>query len=160
MYFCAMSNKRGYELEFIALMATLMSIVALSIDALLPALPEIGNALGVVNINDNQKMITMIFLGLGFGQLLFGPLSDSFGRKPIVYTGFALFVFASFLCVTTHSFEVMIIGRVLQGIGLASLRTISMTMIRDTYSGDFMAKIISIVVMVFLLVPVIAPTLG
>ncbi|NNK81987.1 MAG: multidrug effflux MFS transporter [Flavobacteriaceae bacterium] len=160
MYFCAMSNKRGYELEFIALMASLMSIVALSIDALLPALPEIGNALGVVNINDNQKMITMIFLGLGFGQLLFGPLSDSFGRKPIVYTGFALFVFASFLCVTTHSFEVMIIGRVLQGIGLASLRTISMTMIRDTYSGDFMAKIISIVVMVFLLVPVIAPTLG
>ena len=160
VYFCAMSNKRGYELEFIALMASLMSIVALSIDALLPALPEIGTALGVENINDNQKLITMIFLGLGFGQLLFGPLSDSFGRKPIVYSGFLLFVFASFLCVTTKSFEIMILGRVLQGIGLASLRTISMTMIRDTYSGDFMAKIISLVVMVFLLVPVIAPTLG
>lgn len=155
-----MSNKRGYEFEFIALMASLMSIVALSIDALLPALPEIGNALGVENINDNQKMITMIFLGLGFGQLLFGPISDSFGRKPIVYTGFVLFTLASFLCVTTQSFELMILGRVLQGIGLASLRTISMTMIRDTYSGDFMAKIISVVVMVFLLVPVIAPTLG
>lgn len=155
-----MSNKRGFEFEFIALMASLMSIVALSIDALLPALPEIGNALGVTNINDNQKMITMIFLGLGFGQLLFGTIADSFGRKPIVYSGFLLFVLASFICLTTNNFDMMIFGRVLQGVGLAALRTISMTMIRDTYDGDFMAKIISIVVMVFLLVPVIAPTLG
>lgn len=155
-----MFKNKGYEFEFIALMASLMSIVALSIDALLPALPEIGHDLGVINITDNQKLITMIFLGLGFGQLLFGPLSDSFGRKPIVYTGFALFVLASYVCVSTQSFEMMLFGRVLQGVGLASLRTISMTMIRDTYSGDFMAKIISIVVMVFLLVPVIAPTLG
>ena len=79
-----MLNKPTFEFEFVALMASLMSIVALSIDALLPALPDIGNALGVVNSNDNQMLITMIFLGLGFGQLIFGPLSDSFGRKPIV----------------------------------------------------------------------------
>ena len=108
-----MQNKPTFKVEFIALMASLMSIVALSIDALLPALPEIGSALGVTNPSDNQLLITMIFLGLGFGQLIFGPLSDSFGRKPMVYFGFALFVIASIICVTTKSFEIMIIGRIL-----------------------------------------------
>ena len=137
-----------------------MSIVALSIDALLPALPDIGNSLNVENPNDNQLLITMIFLGLGFGQLLFGPLSDSFGRKPVVYVGFFVFILASIICVTTKSFEMMIFGRVLQGIGLSSQRTIAIAMVRDSYSGDYMAKILSIVVMVFILVPVIAPTLG
>jgi len=148
------------EFEFIALMAALMSCVALSIDALLPALPEIGSYLQVVNTNDNQLLITMIFLGLGFGQLIFGPLSDSFGRKPVVYAGFILFIVASIICVTTKNFEMMIFGRVLQGIGLSSPRTMAITIIRDRYSGDYMAKIISIVVMVFILVPVIAPALG
>jgi DHA1 family bicyclomycin/chloramphenicol resistance-like MFS transporter len=159
-YFCPMQNKPSFEFEFVALMASLMSIVALSIDALLPALPEIGEALGVIDANDNQLLVTMIFLGLGCGQLIFGPLSDSFGRKPIVYIGFMLFVLATVICVTTESFEVMIFGRILQGVGLASPRTLSIAMIRDSYSGDFMAKILSIVVMVFILVPVIAPTLG
>jgi len=155
-----MQNKQTFEFEFVALMASLMSIVALSIDALLPALPEIGTALGVENPNDNQLLVTMIFLGLGFGQLIFGPLSDSFGRKPIVYIGFALFIFATFICVSTKSFEMMIFGRVLQGVGLASPRTLSIAMIRDSYSGNYMAKVLSIVVMFFILVPVIAPTLG
>lgn len=155
-----MQHKPTFELEFVALMASLMSIVALSIDALLPALPDIGDALGVVDANNNQKLVTMIFLGLGFGQLVFGPLSDSFGRKPIVYTGFTLFVIASIICVTTNDFNVMIIGRILQGVGLAAPRTLSIAIIRDSYSGDFMAKILSIVVMVFILVPVIAPSLG
>mgnify|MGYP000514440447 CR=1 FL=1 len=155
-----MQNKQTFEFEFVALMASLMSIVALSIDALLPALPEIGASLGVSNPNDNQLLVTMIFLGLGFGQLIFGPLSDSFGRKPIVYAGFVVFIIASIICVTTHNFEMMIFGRVLQGIGLSSPRTIAIAMIRDRYSGNYMAKILSFVVMVFILVPVIAPTLG
>jgi len=99
-----MQNKQSFEFEFVALMASLMSIVALSIDALLPALPEIGASLGVNNLNNNQMLITMIFLGLGFGQLIFGPLSDSFGRKPIVYIGFILFIIATFICVTTRNF--------------------------------------------------------
>lgn len=81
-----MQKNNTFKLEFVALMASLMSLVALSIDALLPALPQIGQDLGVLNSTHNQLLITMIFLGLGFGQLLFGPLSDSFGRKPIVYT--------------------------------------------------------------------------
>tara|TARA_R110002049_G_scaffold58421_2_gene158907 strand:- start:1800 stop:2099 length:300 start_codon:yes stop_codon:yes gene_type:complete len=97
-------NENTFKFEFVALMASLMSIVALSIDALLPALPEIGRSLGVTNPNDNQLLITMIFLGLGSGQLIFGPLSDSFGRKPIVFIGFIVFIIASIICVTTKSF--------------------------------------------------------
>ena len=155
-----MKNPQSYKLEFVALMAALMSIVALSIDALLPALPQIGDSLGVIDTNKNQLLITMIFLGLGFGQLLFGPLSDSFGRKPMVYFGFGLFIIASIICVSTKNFELMIFGRILQGIGLSAPRTISIAMVRDSFSGDYMAKILSIVVMVFILVPVIAPTLG
>lgn len=137
-----------------------MSLVALSIDTLLPALPQIGKSLNVANATDNQLIITMIFLGLGFGQLIFGPLSDSFGRKPMIYFGFIVFVIASIICVTTESFEMMIAGRVLQGIGLSSPRTIAIAMVRDTFSGDYMAKILSIIVVFFILVPVVAPTFG
>lgn len=155
-----MQNNNTFKLEFVALMASLMSIVALSIDALLPALPLIGDSLGVTNSSDNQLLVTMIFLGLGFGQLIFGPLSDSFGRKPIVYFGFALFIVATLICITTRNFEMMVFGRVLQGVGLSSPRSLSISMIRDSYSGNYMAKILSIVVMFFILVPVIAPTMG
>lgn len=148
------------QLEFVVLMAALMSIVALSIDAVLPALPMIGDYLSVSDPSDNPKLITSIFLGLGVGQLIFGPLSDSFGRKPIVYAGFILFVIASIICISTKNFEMMLFGRVLQGIGLASPRTMCIAMVRDSYEGDHMAKILSIVVMVFILVPIVAPTLG
>ncbi len=137
-----------------------MSIVALTIDALLPALPMIGEYLSVSNPLDNPKLITSIFLGLGFGQILLGPLSDSVGRKPIVYAGFIIFIIASIICITTKNFEVMLLGRVLQGVGLAAPRTMAIAMVRDSYNGDYMAKILSIVVMVFILVPVVAPTLG
>ncbi|GGI57646.1 multidrug effflux MFS transporter [Winogradskyella haliclonae] len=155
-----MVNQNRSQVEFVVLMAALMSIVALSIDAVLPALPDMGSFLNVSDPTDNPKLITSIFLGLGIGQLLFGPLSDSFGRKPIVYIGFIVFVIASIICITTKSFEMMIFGRILQGIGLASPRTMCIAMVRDSYNGDYMAKILSIVVMIFILVPVIAPTLG
>ncbi|MGY0392239.1 multidrug effflux MFS transporter [Bizionia sp. KMM 8389] len=153
-------SSNSVNIEFIALMASLMAIVALSIDALLPALPDIASDMGVTDVSKNQLLITMIFLGLGFGQLIFGPLSDSFGRKSIIYIGFLLFVAASILCVTTTNFELMIFGRILQGVGLAAPRTLSIAMVRDSYSGDYMAKVMSFVVMIFILVPVIAPTLG
>lgn len=155
-----MQYQKRSQFEFVVLMAALMSIVALSIDAVLPALPQIGAYLQVPNPINNPKLITSIFLGLGLGQLIFGPLSDSFGRKPIVYAGFILFIIASIICVSTKSFEIMLLGRVLQGVALASPRTMCIAMVRDAYSGDYMAKILSIVVMVFILVPVIAPTLG
>ncbi|MBA6155078.1 multidrug effflux MFS transporter [Tenacibaculum sp. S7007] len=154
-------QKEQSKLEFIALMASLMSLVALSIDALLPALEQIGISLSVQqNSNDNQLLVTMIFLGLGFGQLISGPVSDSLGRKPVIYGGFLLFVIASFICVSATSLEMMVFGRILQGIGLSAPRTISIAMVRDSFSGDYMAKIMSFIVVIFILVPVIAPALG
>ncbi|MGW9686809.1 multidrug effflux MFS transporter [Flagellimonas sp. 2504JD1-5] len=146
--------------EFIALMASLMSIVALAIDALLPAISDIGAAINSLNPTDNQLLVTMIFLGLGLGQLFFGPLSDCYGRKPIVYVGFTLFVLASIICVFAPSLEIMIIGRILQGIGLSAPRTLAISIIRDTYKGDYMAKVMSFVVAFFILVPVVAPAIG
>lgn len=155
-----MQTKNNSKLEFIALMASLMSIVAMSIDALLPALEQIGISIGVQDTTDNQLLVTMIFLGLGFGQLIFGPISDSLGRKPVIYMGFAVFVIASFICVTATSIEMMVVGRILQGIGLSAPRTISIAMVRDSFSGDYMAKIMSFIVVIFILVPVVAPALG
>ncbi len=155
-----MQTKNSSRLEFIAMMASLMSLVALSIDALLPALEQIGISIGIQNSTDNQLLVTMIFLGLGFGQLIFGPISDSLGRKPVIYMGFGVFVIASFICITATSIEMMVVGRILQGIGLSAPRTISIAMVRDSFSGDYMAKIMSFIVVIFILVPVIAPAIG
>jgi len=141
-------------------MAFLMSVVALAIDAILPALDQIGSAIGTTEISDNQLLITMIFLGLGIGSLFFGPISDALGRKPIVFLGFGIFIIASFICVYAENLEMMIVGRILQGIGLSAPRTISVAMVRDLYSGDYMARIMSFITVVFILVPIIAPALG
>jgi len=137
-----------------------MSIVALAIDALLPALDYIGFSIGITQAVDNQLLITMIFLGLGLGPLFFGPISDSLGRKPVVFMGFGVFIIASLICVFSKSLEMMVAGRILQGIGLSAPRTISIAMVRDTYSGNYMARIMSFITSVFLLVPVIAPAMG
>ena len=155
-----MQKSRLGQFEFIALMASLMSVVALAIDALLPALDLIGFSIGTVEASDNQLIIIMIFLGLGVGPLFFGPISDSLGRKPIVYMGFAIFIIASFICVYADSLEMMVAGRILQGIGLSAPRTISIAMVRDSYSGDHMARIMSFITVVFLLVPIVAPAMG
>jgi DHA1 family bicyclomycin/chloramphenicol resistance-like MFS transporter len=146
--------------EFIALMAALMSVTALSIDALLPALDVIGADIKITTPADNQLLITMMFLGLGVGPLLFGPLSDATGRKPSVYVGFMVFIIASFICVYAESLEVMIAGRILQGIGLSAPRTVCIAIIRDLYEGDYMARIMSFVTVVFLLIPIVAPAMG
>ena len=155
-----MIKSKSSPFEFIALMASLMSIVALAIDALLPALDYIGFSIGTTDVVDNQLLITMIFLGLGLGPLFFGPISDSLGRKPVVFMGFGVFIFSSFICVFSESLEMMVAGRILQGIGLSAPRTISIAMVRDTYSGDYMARIMSFITSVFLLVPVVAPAMG
>lgn len=155
-----MAIKQKSELEFIIVMASLMSLVALSIDVLLPAIESISTSLNVVDQHNNQLLITMIFLGLGVGQLISGPLSDSFGRKPVIYVGFIIFAVASFICIFSTSLEMMIFGRILQGIGLSAPRTISIAMVRDRFSGNYMAKVMSFVVAIFILVPVIAPAIG
>ena len=155
-----MQTQKVTKFEFIALMAFLMSVVALAIDALLPALDIIGNSLDTQENSDHQLLITMIFIGLGVGPLFFGPLSDSLGRKPMVFVGFGIFILASFICVYSNSLEIMVLGRILQGFGLSAPRTISVAIIRDLYSGDYMAKIMSFVIVIFLLVPIIAPAIG
>ena len=156
----AQAGKQQSQIEFIAMMASLMSIVALSIDALLPAFSVIGEALNNDDPANLQLLISMIFLGMGSGQLVFGPLSDSFGRKSIVYFGFALFIIASIVCVFAPNLEWMIVGRIFQGIGLSAPRTISISIVRDAYKGDYMARIMSFVTVIFILVPVVAPALG
>lgn len=155
-----MQKQSRSQFEFVALMASLMSIVALAIDALLPALDYIGFSIGTTKSSDTQLLITMIFLGLGTGPLIFGPISDSLGRKPIVYMGFAIFIVASLICIYSESLWMMVFGRILQGVGLSAPRTISIAMVRDSYSGDYMARIMSFITVVFILVPIIAPALG
>ncbi|MFD2528497.1 multidrug effflux MFS transporter [Polaribacter marinaquae] len=155
-----MKIRQKSEIEFIIVMASLMSLVALAIDALLPAITDIGMSINVIDSQNNQLLITMIFLGLGFGQLISGPLSDSFGRKPVIYVGFIVFAFASLVCIFSKNLEMMIFGRILQGIGLSAPRTISIAMVRDRFSGNYMAKVMSFVVVIFILVPVVAPAIG
>ncbi len=155
-----MQKSRRSQFEFITLMAALMSVTALAIDAVLPALDIIGETIHTNTAADNQLLITMIFLGLGIGPLIFGPLADAKGRKLSVYIGFAIFIAASFLCIYSQSLEVMIAGRILQGIGLSAPRTVSIAIIRDLFTGDHMARIMSFVTVVFLLVPIVAPAIG
>ena len=155
-----MKIRQKSEFEFIVIMAALMSLVSLAIDALLPAMSDIGATIGITEATNNQLLITMIFLGLGFGQLISGPLSDSYGRKPVIYIGFIVFSLASLICIFSTNLEMMIVGRILQGIGLSAPRTISIAMIRDRFSGNYMAKVMSFVVVIFILVPVVAPALG
>ncbi len=155
-----MKKQQQSQFEFVAIMASLMSVVALTIDAVLPALEIIGNDIGTIVPSQNQLLIIMIFLGLGIGSLFFGPISDSLGRKPVVFLGFGIFAIASIICIYADSLEVMIFGRVLQGIGLSAPRIISIAMVRDTYNGDYMARIMSFITVVFILVPIIAPALG
>jgi len=131
-----------------------------AIDAILPALNVIATDIGITNFKDNQLLITMIFLGLGIGSLFFGPLSDSLGRKPIVFMGFGLFIIASLICIFSTTLQMMIVGRILQGIALSAPRTISIAMVRDSYSGNYMARIMSFITVIFLLVPIVAPALG
>lgn len=141
-------------------MALMISLVALSIDAMLPALPDIGRDLQVVHANDNQLIIALIFLGMALGQLFYGPLSDSIGRKPSVAIGICLFVLGCLLSALATDFQVMLMGRLLQGIGLGAPRIVSIALIRDQYEGHAMARVMSFVMTVFILVPMIAPALG
>ncbi|MBT4763252.1 MAG: multidrug effflux MFS transporter [Bdellovibrionaceae bacterium] len=146
--------------EFIVLMAMLMSFVALAIDAMLPALGQIGISLNVQNNNDIQLIISSIFLGMGFGLMIFGPLSDSYGRKPAIYGGIIIFIFGCIISYYSQTFEVMLLGRAFQGLGAASSRVITLAMIRDKYEGNAMAKIMSLIMIIFILVPAIAPSIG
>ena len=146
--------------EFIALMAVMTSIIAFSIDGMLPALPQIGRDLAVADENDRQLVVIVLFVGLALAQMAYGPLSDTLGRKSAAYIGFSIFIAGSLLCVFAWSFEIMLTGRFLQGVGAAGPRIVSIALVRDLYSGRAMARIMSMVMGVFIIVPVIAPSVG
>jgi MFS transporter, DHA1 family, multidrug resistance protein len=146
--------------EFVALMATLTALVALSIDMVLPALPAIGVSLGVERANDNQLILSLLFLGFGLGQLVYGPLSDAVGRKPAAFVGFALFIAGCALALLARTFPLMLVGRFLQGVGVAGPRTITLALVRDKFEGRAMARVMSLIMGVFILVPIVAPALG
>lgn len=156
------SQSSGHEasFEFIALMAVMTSIIAFSIDAMLPALPQIAADLGVEDVNDRQLVVIVLFIGLALAQIVYGPLSDTLGRKPAAYWGFAIFILGSLMCVFAGSSEVMLAGRFLQGVGAAGPRIVSLALVRDLYSGRAMARIMSMVMGIFIIVPVIAPSVG
>jgi DHA1 family bicyclomycin/chloramphenicol resistance-like MFS transporter len=146
--------------EFVALMALYVALMAMSIDTILPALLAIGEEFNVANINDTQFIIAVLFVGYTFGQILYGPISDSFGRRRTVYAGLVIFILGNILSLSAESFEVMLFGRFLQGFGAAAPRITSMAIIRDRYQGREMARVMSFVMTVFILVPVIAPSIG
>ncbi|NHQ60277.1 multidrug effflux MFS transporter [Chlorobium sp. BLA1] len=146
--------------EFITLTALMMSLVALSIDTMLPALADIGKELGVHEENTNQLILSILFLGMASGQLLYGPISDSTGRKPAIYLGYALFITGTLFSLVAQNFPVMLAGRFLQGFGTAGPRIVSIAIVRDRYEGSSMARVMSFVMTVFILVPIVAPAIG
>lgn len=146
--------------EFVVLISMMMSLTALSVDAMLPALPQIGQELGAQTANQPQLVISFVFFGLALGQLFFGPLSDSIGRKPAIYAGLAVFVAGSLVSLLAVNFSMILLGRLLQGVGASAPRAVTLALVRDQYEGRAMARVMSFVMTVFILVPMIAPTLG
>jgi len=146
--------------EFIALMAALMALNALAIDVMLPALPYMGEALGVSSENERQFVISAYMIGMGVAQLAFGPLTDRFGRRGPLLAGMGIYIIAALAAIFAPSFGALIALRVIQGMGAASVRVISTAVIRDRYEGRAMAEVMSLVFMVFMAIPIIAPGIG
>lgn len=146
--------------EFVALVAALMAMTALSIDIMLPALPAIGASLGVAAENDRQLIVILYMAGFAAGQLIYGPLSDRYGRKPVLLAGLALFIVGSIGALASQTFTSLLAARLLQGLGAASPRVVAIAVVRDLYSGRQMARVMSLAMMVFIIIPVLAPTAG
>lgn len=146
--------------QFVALIAAMMATNALAIDSMLPALPNIGEALGVHDPNARQWVITAYLLGFGFAQLAYGSLADRYGRKPVLMVGLALYTVFAALCAFSTSFEMLLVARFLTGLGAASTRVLSVSIVRDCYAGRQMARVMSLAFIVFLATPIIAPSLG
>ncbi len=145
---------------FLVTAVCLIGLVALSIDTVLPGLGALAADLGVADGNHRQLVVTAFLLGLAAGQMLYGPLSDSIGRKPAILAGLGLFTAGSILSAAAPTFEIMLLGRALQGFGVAGPRIVTVAMIRDLYEGAAMARLMSLIMTVFIMVPVFAPTIG
>ena len=141
-------------------MAMLVATVAISIDAMLPALPDIAIQLTAKNPNQVQLILSAFIGGMALGTLVVGPLSDSFGRKNIIYVGAVIYISFSALCMFATNLETIVIARVFQGIGAAAPRVVSQALVRDLYSGREMARITSFIMIIFSIAPAVAPLLG
>ncbi|MGA0616028.1 multidrug effflux MFS transporter [Paracoccus sp. KR1-242] len=146
--------------EFIAMLAVIFAVIAFSIDSMLPALPEIAAALTPENVNRAQLVLTAFVAGMGVGLFVAGPLSDAYGRKPIITAGFALYAVAAIAAVFANSLEMLLVARFVQGLGAAGPRIVSLALVRDLYQGREMARITSFVMMIFILIPAVAPSVG
>jgi MFS transporter, DHA1 family, multidrug resistance protein len=146
-------------LEFVVLAAATMSTQAIAIDAMLPAFPIIVQALHVADPNHGQWIVTAYMTGMGMGQLFWGLMSDRFGRRPILLGGLTLYVIAALVCSLTGSFHALLAWRFVHGLAAAAV-TVTRSVVRDLYSGRQMARVMSLTFVVFLMVPILAPSLG
>ena len=146
--------------EFVSLIAAMMGLTALGIDSMLPALPAIGEALGVANANHRQYVITAFLLGFAIAQLAYGPLSDRFGRRPVLAIALASYVVTSALAAISGSFALLLIARAAMGTAAAGARVVSVALVRDCYAGRAMARVMSLAFIVFMAAPIFAPSLG
>jgi DHA1 family bicyclomycin/chloramphenicol resistance-like MFS transporter len=145
---------------FIALIAALNATNALAVDSMLPALGQMGRALGLSGDNEQQWIVTSFLLGFGAAQIFYGTLADRYGRKPVLMASLTIYVICSLAAAFSRSFEMMIVARALQGIGAAGSRVLSVAIVRDCYEGRTMARVMSLSFIVFLGVPILAPSLG
>ncbi|MFK7859528.1 MAG: multidrug effflux MFS transporter [Granulosicoccus sp.] len=145
---------------FVLMMAGFMALNGLAVDTMLPALPAMGDEMGVENPNSRQWVITSYLLGFGIFQLIYGPLSDRFGRRPTLLSGVSIYAFFSLITAFAGSFETVVLSRFLQGAGSAASRVLVIAIVRDCYSGRKMAKVMSLSFIIFLFVPILAPALG
>jgi len=137
-----------------------MALNALAIDVMLPALPAIGEALNIHEENNRQMVLLLYLVGFGGGQLFFGPIADSLGRRKVLIGGLALYSLASFAAILTDDLTYFLAARILQGIGCAAARVTALSIVRDCFTGRRMAKVMSLVMMVFMAVPIVAPSVG
>src|SRR5580700_3673269 len=146
--------------EFVLVIASIMALNPLAMDMMLPALPNIAATFHITIANRPQAVLSTFLVGFGVGQFVMGPLSDRFGRRPVLIDGMALYCVASVLAITASSFETLLLARLLQGLGTSATRVIATSIVRDCYSGRRMASVMSLAMMVFIAVPVISPSLG
>lgn len=149
------------RIEFIALMALLMSIAALSVDLMLPAMGNIRDEFGLEpDSTAVAGLVTAFILGMALSQIVYGILADRYGRKPLIYAGLAIFLIGATASVFAPSFGFLLVARFVWGLGAAGPRVLTLSIVRDTHEGSEMAKLMSFILAVFVLVPAIAPSIG
>ncbi|MDW4497802.1 multidrug effflux MFS transporter [Sulfitobacter sp. D35] len=148
------------RIEFVALMAMMFATIAFSIDAMLPALPEIADELTPDDPQRAALIITSFVLGMGIGTFFTGPLSDAYGRRTVMFSGAALYIVSAAVAWASQSLELILAARLVQGLGASGPRIVSVAIMRDLFAGREMARILSIVMIIFTLFPAFAPALG